>query len=136
VTVWTDPDALAAMVGPGVTVDPADEWVIACCDAANAAAFRKRAEAGYVDDPDPAAPAPSPDVAMGATIWAAALWRERASTDSYQSFDELETFAPTGGSWGTIKRLLGIGRAQVDATVTPTAGAVAVLRRRRRAWIR
>jgi len=135
VTVWTDPAQLSAMLGPGVDIDPADDWVVACCGAANAAAFRKRAAAGYVDPPDPAAPAPSADIAMGTTIWAAALWRERASTDSYQSFEDLSNFQPTGGSWGTIKRLLGIGRGQVDdaaGLAALTGGALGVLRRRQR----
>jgi len=107
---WTTLADVAAALGPSVPFadDPGAQDIV---DAANAAAFRKRREAGYTDDPDTS---PGPDVAYGTTLWAVALYRERASTDSYVSFDALGTFQPTGGTWATIRRMLGVGRAQVD----------------------
>jgi len=124
---WTTPTMVAAALGPGAAPPADDAYLAACCDAANAAAYRKRAAAGYVDPPEPDAPAPSPDVGFGTTLWAVALWRERASTDGYGSFEDLGSYTPTGGSWGQIKRLLGIGRGRVDA---PLSYADSLARRR------
>ncbi len=107
---WTTPAKVAAALGPTVAVD--DAYLTACVDAANVAAYRKRAEAGYTDDP---IVAPSADVAHGTTVWAVALYRERGATDTFTSFDDAGGYGLTGGTWPTIKRLLGIGRAQVDA---------------------
>jgi hypothetical protein len=132
VTAWTTIEQVGRALGTGVATD---DYLADCVAAANAAAYRKRAEAGYTDDDDPAAPAPSPDVAMGATLWAVALWRERSSTDGYRSFDDLSGFQPTGGSWSTIKRLLGIGRAAVDGLPVDAATARLLGRRRRAARV-
>lgn len=131
---WTDPAKVVAALGSqGAAPAVDDAYLAQCCDAANAAAFRKRHAAGYPDDDADGAPAPSPDVAMGATLWAVALWRERSSTDGFGSFEDLAAFAPTGGSWATIKRLLAIGRARVD---TVPADLAPVMARRRAALLR
>ena len=106
----------------------ADPYLASVVGAANAWCLRKRREAGYVDDDTPGAGAPSWDVQVGATLYAVALWRERASTDGYPSFEDLATFTPTGGSLGQIRRLLGIGRAAVDRVDEAT---VVAARRRR-----
>jgi hypothetical protein len=106
-----------------------DGYLADCVDASNAWCHRKRLEAGYTDPPDDDAPAPSPDVAMGATLYAVALWRERASTDGFASFEELSGFAPTGGTGGQIRKLLGIGRGRVDAPAGPVVNPL-----RPRAW--
>jgi hypothetical protein len=133
---WTSPSLVADALGPGAgdsfLTDPYSGQVVA---ASNAVCFRKRAEAGYVDPPDPTASAPSEDVAMGATLYAVALWRERASTDGYPSFEDLSSFTPTGGSWGQVKRLLGIGKAQVDTPLTATELVEARRRVLARRWL-
>lgn len=126
---WTTPAQVAAALGPTVDVD--DAYLTACVDAANVAAYRKRAEAGYVDDP---LEAPSADVAHGTTVWAVALYRERGSTDTFASFDDSAGFGLTGGTWPTIKRLLAIGRAQVDLPAADLPTATPLLRPVR--WIR
>ena len=128
---WTTTDRVDAAlgVGSGASDDP---YLTDCVDAANAWCYRKRAEAGYTDDGAPDAPAPSPDVALGATLYAVALWRERASTDGYQSFSELGTFNLTGGSLGQIKRLLAIPRAAVDRP--PGSDVLNPLHWRRARW--
>ena len=120
---WTDLARLQRALGPSVTLDASAQD---CVDAANAWAARKRREAGYDDDQTDLAPAPGPDVAFGTTLYAIALWRERASTEGYASFDDLAAYVPTGGSAGQIRRLLGIGRAVVDA---PPAAVSATARR-------
>ena len=79
--------------------------------AANAWAYRKRAEAGYFDAS--LSTVPSQDVRLGTIMFAGALYRERGSIDQYASFDPLATGAPTGGSMGQIMRLLGVGRPAV-----------------------
>lgn len=114
-------------LGPGAVVDPDDPYLVRCVDASNATCARKRLEAGWVDvDPEPPAVWPA-DVTMGATLYAVALWRERASADSYQSFDDLQGAVLTGGAWPQIKRLLGIPRGAVD---TPLSAADVRTRRR------
>jgi hypothetical protein len=45
-------------------------------------------------------------------MYAAALYRERGSVDSYASFQDMAITAPTG-TMGQIMRLLGIRRSQV-----------------------
>lgn len=113
--VWTDPAAVARALGdPGAADDP---YLVECVDASNAYCYRRRQNAGYTDPPD--GPAPSPDVALGATVYAVDLYRARGSADSFQSFAELDQQATTGGSWATIRRLLGIGRAAVDTPYDP-----------------
>lgn len=128
---WTSPTIVATALGnPGAAGDP---YLANCCDAANAAAYRKRKAAGYTDPGDDGAPAPSPDIAMGATQWAVALWRGRVSTDGFASFDDLQSFAQTFGTWPEIKRLLGIGKGQIDRL--PADVHVNPLRHLRRRWV-
>lgn len=124
---WTTPEQIADYLGPAVDTD--DAYLATCADAANAFAFRRRGEAGYRDDPDVA---PSPDVALGATMYGGVLYRERGSADSFASFDETASFAQIG-AWPRIKQLLGIGRARVDTPWSDVA-AVNPLARRRGLW--
>jgi len=124
--IYTTVTAVQAVLGAGVpfTGDPAAELVV---DAANAYVTRKRAANGYADV-DPPDTAELADVRHGAALYAMALWRERQSTETFASFDELGGAVEVGGSWPQIKRLLGIPRGHVD---TPMSYAEA--RRRRRA---
>jgi hypothetical protein len=112
---WTDEARVARALGPQAATDP---YVADCVAAANAWAPRKRAEAGYVDDPEIP---PSEDVALGTTLYAVALYNERGATDSHASFQDLTGYLPATGSLGQINRLLGIGKGQVD---TPLAAPV------------
>lgn len=126
-TGWgTDTDTVAAMLGPTVAYldDPLAQLYV---DGANAWCYRKRWEAGYVDDTAPAAA----DVVLGCSYYAVALWRERASVDGYQSFEQFPEAPPTGGASGQIRKLLGIGKARVD---TPPASTTAAARHAR--WLR
>jgi len=135
VTAWTTPAKVDAALGVGSGA-AADPYLTDCVEAANAWAFRKREESGYTDDDADDAPAPSPDVALGTTLYAVALWRERASVDGFQSFGEIGAWSPTGGSLGQIKRLLGIPRAAVDRGLTDdTINPLAWRRGRRRGVI-
>jgi len=114
---YTTPAMIAEALGPSAAPPVDDAYLVRCAGAANGWTARKRREAGYVDEavpPDPDPPVGA-DTAMGATLYGVALWRERASADSFPSFEEMSSFAPTGGTLGQIRRLLGIGRAAVDA---------------------
>jgi hypothetical protein len=120
---YTTPALIVEALGPSAAPALDDPYLVNVAAAANAWTSRKRREAGYVDEavpPDPPVPVGA-DVTFGATLYGVALWRERASTDSFPSFEEMASFAPTAGTLGQIKRLLGIGRAAVDAPRAPGA---------------
>lgn len=80
-----------------------------CVSASNAYCYRKRVEAGYVDAQGTA---PSGDVKLGTIMYAATLYRERGSVDSFASFDGMGSM-PIPSTLGRIMQLLGCGRAQV-----------------------
>ena len=127
---WTDETAVLRALGPDSGADD-DPYLTDVVDAANAYAWNKRREAGYVDPDtvDGDAPAPNAAVALGTTTFAVDLYRARGSGDSGASFAEVDGFVATYGGWPTVRRLLGIGRAQVDAVraypvVTPLFGRV------------
>lgn len=113
--MWTSPADIAQYLGATVDVD--DPYLATCAAAAEDFARRRRVEAGYVDDPDPAAAAPSYAVGLGATMYGGVLFRERGSDDSFASFDETAAFAQTG-SWQRIRQLLGVNRAVVETPLS------------------
>jgi hypothetical protein len=109
VCTWiTNQDVLDWLgVSPASANDTA--FVTDCVSAGNAVAYRRRKAAGYQDA---LATSPGGDVSLGTVMYAAALYRERGSMDSFQSFNEFST-APVGGSMGQILRLWGCNRPQV-----------------------
>ena len=94
-------------VSPASANDTA--FVTDCVAAGNAVAYRRRKAAGYQDA---LGTSPGGDVSLGTVMYAAALYRERGSMDSFQSFNDFTT-APVGGSMGQILRLWGCNRPQV-----------------------
>lgn len=84
-------------------------FITRCVSAANAYASRRRREAGYYDS---LTTVPGGDVQLGTIMYAAGLYRERGSVDSFASFEQMGTPVPFG-SHGQINRLLGINRSQV-----------------------
>ena len=94
-------------VSPASANDTA--FVTDCVSAGNAVAYRRRKSAGYLDS---LTTSPGGDVSLGTVMYAAALYRERGSMDSFQSFNEFGT-APVGGSMGQILRLWGCNRPQI-----------------------
>jgi len=108
---WTDEALVLSWLGitEGVTANDT-AFVSECVEASNQWCFRKRQEAGYTKDR--VTFPPSGDVQQAATMYAAALYRERGSLDSFQSYEMMATASPTG-SLGQIMRLLGCGRATV-----------------------
>ena len=109
---WISKADVEDWLGFTVTVPSGDDDLLTICvAAANAYAYRKRAEAGYFDGSP--STVPSQDVRLGTIMYAGALYRERGSIDQFASFDPLATGAPTGGSMGQIMRLLGVNRPAV-----------------------
>ena len=109
VATWiTSADVLVWL---GIDVASANDtlYVAECVNAANAFAYRRRQQAGYRDA---LGTAPSADVKLGTTTYAAALYRERGSVDGFASFETM-TPAPLTFTMGRILQLLGINRPQI-----------------------
>lgn len=104
VTWITDTD-VEEVIGVVTDVD----FLTQVVDAANDWAYRRRYEAGYKDNPTVA---PGASARLGTVMYAVALYREKGSVDSFQSFQQMPMTAPTG-SMGQILRLLGIGKPRV-----------------------
>jgi hypothetical protein len=115
---WITPADVTVALGASTVIDTA--WLDEVTPAADAWAQRKRAQTGRYPDDTPDV-APSADAKLGTVLYAVALYRERASADSFVSFDELAAGPVMVGAMGQIKRLLGVGGAQVDRPVSVTA---------------
>jgi hypothetical protein len=111
--MWISTADVLAALGP--VADPLDPFLETATAAADAFAQRRRASAGYIDDPDVS---PGPDVTTGTTLYAVALFRERGAVDSFASFDAFQTGVIPSGSMGQVLRLLGVGRPAVDRPYT------------------
>lgn len=108
VPTWATADDVLAAIGQPVTdTDHLD----LCTDAANAFAWRRRVQAGYVDDPDIS---PGPDVTLGVVTYATTLYRERGSVDGFASFDAWQAGAVPTSTLGQVLRLLGTPRPAID----------------------
>lgn len=96
----------------GISVATANDtaFVTTCVSAANAFAYRRRVESGYLEDS--LTTSPGGDVTLGTIMYAALLYRERGSADSFASFDSMGT-VPVPSALGRILQLLGVGRPQV-----------------------
>ena len=106
---WTSSANVVEFLGISGATANDTAFITTCTNAANAWAYRKRQEAGYRDS---LTTSPSADVTLGTTLYAASLYRERGSIDSFQSFDSMQTTNPAM-SMGRIHQLLGVNRSQV-----------------------
>tara|TARA_R100001163_G_C5068390_1_gene208611 strand:+ start:3421 stop:4059 length:639 start_codon:yes stop_codon:yes gene_type:complete len=107
---WTSVAACQEFLGIASATVNDTAFLTTCVNAANVFAYRRRVEAGYHDD---TAAAPNAAVALGTTLYASALYRERGSVDSFASFDSFNNGAQPFGSMARIMQLLGINRPQV-----------------------
>jgi hypothetical protein len=106
---WTTSALVLAWLGIDVATANDTAFVAKCVSASNAWCDRKRREAGYTDGTT----APSADVELGATMYAATLYRERGTSgDAYGAFDGMGNLAQPV-TLHRIMQLLGCGRAQV-----------------------
>lgn len=95
-------------------IDPATAndttFVATCVAAANYWSWNKRREAGYADA---LTASPNGSVTLGATMYAATLYRERGTSgDSYASYDGFGNM-PQPVTLARIMQLLGCNRSQV-----------------------
>ena len=81
-----------------------------CASAANQFAYRRRQEAGYLQDS--LSVPPSADVTLGTVMVGAAYFRQRSSYSTLASFDQLGA-PPASGITPMIMQLLGVNRPQV-----------------------
>ena len=107
---WIDDDMIQEYVGlTSVTAEDA-ALLVTCAAAANAFAYRRRLEAGYLSDSQTTVP--SGDVLLGTIMIGAAYFRQRGSFNTIASFDGMG-IAPSNGVTPMIMHLLGINRPQV-----------------------
>lgn len=106
---WVTTASVVAWLGIAAATANDTAFITSCTNAANQWAYRRRREAGYFDS---LTTVPGSDVSLGTTMYAAALYRERGSVDSFASFEGMGAPTPYG-SHGQINRLLGINRSQV-----------------------
>jgi hypothetical protein len=107
---WTSSALVVEFLGISAATANDTAFIATCVNAANAYCYRKRVEAGYRQDSTSSSP--SNDVTLGTTLYAAALYRERGSIDSFQTFEAM----PAAGQFvnmGRIHQLLGVNRSQV-----------------------
>jgi hypothetical protein len=107
---WTTSALVLSWLGIDVATANDTAFVAKCVNASNFWCFNKRREAGYTDQ---AGQVPNASVELGATMYAATLYRERGTSgDSYGGFDGMGNL-PMPVTLHRIMQLLGCGRAQV-----------------------
>jgi hypothetical protein len=106
---WVAASAVIAWLGIAAATANDTAFITTATAAANAFAYRRRRESGYFDS---LTTSPGADVTLGTTMYAAVLYRERGSVDSFASFDQMGGAVPFGSN-GQINKLLGVNRAQV-----------------------
>lgn len=107
---WTTSANVTEFLGISTATANDTAYIATCVSAANSYCFRARQQAGYHDAPGTA---PDASALLGTTLYAASLYRERGSVDSFASFSDMSIAQPTGLTMGRIKQLLGIRRSQV-----------------------
>ena len=106
---WIDSDDVTEWLGISAATANDTAFIATCVSAANVYCYRARHEAGYHDDSDAV---PDGSVKLGTVMYAATLYRERGSVDSFASFDQMGGAVPFG-TMARIKQLLGVGRPQI-----------------------
>ena len=96
----------------GIPLTSADDaaFLAQCAAAANAFAYRRRYEAGYLQDS--LTTSPGGDVTLGTIMVGAAYFRQRGSYNNIASFDGMGN-PPATGITPMVMQLLGINRPQV-----------------------
>jgi len=106
---WITSADVTSWLGIDVATANDTAFITVCVNAANTYIYRKRREAGYTDSQSTV---PGADVKLGAIMYAATLYRERGSADSFASFDSMSSI-PIPSTMGRIMALIGCGRPQV-----------------------
>jgi hypothetical protein len=107
---WITNTQIATYLDIPLTSSNAATLLVQCAAAANAFAFRRRVEAGYLQDS--LTTSPGGDVTLGTIMIGAAYFRQQGSYTSLASFDGMGT-PPANGITPMVLQLLGINRPQV-----------------------
>ena len=107
---WINNAAVEEYLGVTFTAASDTGYLTKCTAAANAFAYRRRYEAGYLEDS--LTTSPGGDVTLGTIMVAAAYFRQRGAYNSLANFDGMG-IAPPAGITPMIMQLLGINRPQV-----------------------
>jgi hypothetical protein len=107
---WITNTQIANYLDIPLTSTNAAALLVQCAAAANAFAFRRRNEAGYLQDQ--LATSPGGDVTLGTIMIGAAYFRQQGSYTALASFDGMGT-PPANGITPMVLQLLGINRPQV-----------------------
>jgi hypothetical protein len=101
---------IATYIDIPLTSANASTLLTQCAAAANAFAFRRRSEAGYLQDS--LTVSPGGDVTLGTIMIGAAYFRQQGSYTALASFDGMGV-PPANGITPMVLQLLGINRPQV-----------------------
>jgi hypothetical protein len=107
---WITTANISAYLDIPLTSANAATLLTQCAAAANAFAYRRRAEAGYLQDS--LTVSPGGDVTLGTVMIGAAYFRQQGSFTSLASFDGMGS-PPANGITPMVLQLLGINRPQV-----------------------
>jgi len=107
---WVNNAAVEEYLGVTFTAASDTGYLTKCVAAANAFAYRRRYEAGYLQDS--LSTSPGGDVTLGTIMVAAAYFRQRGAYNTLANFDGMG-LAPPPGITPMIMQLLGINRPQV-----------------------
>jgi hypothetical protein len=107
---WITNTQIATYLDIPLTSTNAAALLVQCAAAANAFAFRRRNEAGYLQDS--LTTSPGGDVTLGTIMIGAAYFRQQGSYTALASFDGMGV-PPANGITPMVLQLLGINRPQV-----------------------
>jgi hypothetical protein len=107
---WINASAISTYLDIPLTSANAATLLTQCASAANAFAYRRRVEAGYLEDS--LTTSPGGDVTLGTIMIGAAYFRQQGSYTALASFDGMGT-PPANGITPMVLQLLGINRPQV-----------------------
>ena len=109
VCTWIDAGQVEGFLGVSPASIDDDAFLSSSVDAANDWAYRRRQAAGYDDW---YSVVPNQSALLGTVIYAASLYRQRGSIDSFASFQDMAAIAPIGSN-AEILKLLGINKPRV-----------------------
>jgi hypothetical protein len=107
---WVTAGEIEDYVGIGTASIEEAAFLTQCAAACNAFAYRRRYEAGYLQDS--LSTAPSGDVKLGTIMIGAAYYRQKGSFNTIATFDGMGA-PPSTGVTPMVMQLLGINRPQV-----------------------
>lgn len=110
VAQWVDENDVLGFLG----IEPAnqldEDFLTQSIEAGNEWCFERRRISGYTDLPNAV---PNASVKHATVLMSSALYRERGSVDSFQSFQEFAAPVGIAGGLGQIQRLLGVNKPRI-----------------------